>query len=246
MNLHLDKSEENHDKLHSSYTSQAESSQVLLSPDYNRPTDIVQRKLQENADESLIVNRTSQLQTIADNFTQHNNLIQRKENNTGLPDNLKSGIEKLSGIPMDDVKVHRNSDKPAQLNAHAYAQGNEIHLGSGQEKHLPHEAWHVVQQKQGSVQPNKQLKSKGNINDDEGLEKEADIILRRVQDSGETPRPKTMFEAGEMVRVTDGPFNDFNGTVEEVNYEKSKLRVAVSIFGRSTPVELDFTQVEKA
>ena len=77
-------------------------------------------------------------------------------------------------------------------------------------------------------------------------EKEAAIILRRVQDSGEAPRPKTMFEAGEMVRVTDGPFNDFNGTVEEVNYEKSKLRVAVSIFGRSTPVELDFTQVEKA
>ena len=77
-------------------------------------------------------------------------------------------------------------------------------------------------------------------------EKEADIILRRVQDSGEAPRPKTVFEAGEMVRVTDGPFNDFNGTVEEVNYEKSKLRVAVSIFGRSTPVELDFTQVEKA
>ena len=77
-------------------------------------------------------------------------------------------------------------------------------------------------------------------------EKEADIILRRVQDSGEAPRPKTVFEAGEMVRVTDGPFNDFNGSVEEVNYEKSKLRVAVSIFGRSTPVELDFTQVEKA
>ena len=77
-------------------------------------------------------------------------------------------------------------------------------------------------------------------------DKEADIILQRVQDSGEMPRPKTMFEAGEMVRVTDGPFNDFNGTVEEVNYDKSKLRVAVSIFGRSTPVELDFTQVEKA
>ena len=77
-------------------------------------------------------------------------------------------------------------------------------------------------------------------------DKEADIILQRVQDSGEMPRPKTMFEVGEMVRVTDGPFNDFNGTVEEVNYDKSKLRVAVSIFGRSTPVELDFTQVEKA
>ena len=76
--------------------------------------------------------------------------------------------------------------------------------------------------------------------------KEADLILRRVQDSEETPRPKTLFEPGEMVRVTDGPFNDFNGNVEEVNYEKSKLRVAVSIFGRLTPVELDFTQVEKA
>jgi len=77
-------------------------------------------------------------------------------------------------------------------------------------------------------------------------DKEANLILQRVQDSEETPRPKTMFEPGEMVRVTDGPFNDFNGNVEEVNYEKSKLRVAVSIFGRSTPVELDFTQVEKA
>ena len=77
-------------------------------------------------------------------------------------------------------------------------------------------------------------------------DKEADLILQRVHDSEETPRPKTMFEPGEMVHVTDGPFNDFNGTVEEVNYEKSKLRVAVSIFGRSTPVELEFTQVEKA
>ena len=77
-------------------------------------------------------------------------------------------------------------------------------------------------------------------------DKEADLILQRVQNSEEAPRPKTMFEPGEMVRVTDGPFNDFNGTVEEVNYEKSRLRVAVSIFGRSTPVELEFTQVEKA
>jgi transcriptional antiterminator NusG len=77
-------------------------------------------------------------------------------------------------------------------------------------------------------------------------DKEADLILQRVHDSEEAPRPKTMFEPGELVRVTYGPFNDFNGTVEEVNYEKSRLRVAVSIFGRSTPVELEFTQVEKA
>ncbi|MBU2887676.1 transcription termination/antitermination protein NusG [Gilvimarinus agarilyticus] len=76
-------------------------------------------------------------------------------------------------------------------------------------------------------------------------DKEAEAILQRVDDSIEKPKPKTMFEPGEMVRVTDGPFNDFNGVVEEVNYEKNRLRVAVLIFGRSTPVELEFGQVEK-
>lgn len=77
-------------------------------------------------------------------------------------------------------------------------------------------------------------------------EKEAQTILQRVDDSVDKPKPKTLFEPGEMVRVVDGPFNDFNGVVEEVNYEKSRLQVAVLIFGRSTPVELEFGQVEKA
>ena len=76
-------------------------------------------------------------------------------------------------------------------------------------------------------------------------DKEAELILQRVDDSAEKPTPKTLFEPGEMVRVIDGPFNDFNGVVEEVNYEKSRLQVAVLIFGRSTPVELEFSQVEK-
>ncbi len=76
-------------------------------------------------------------------------------------------------------------------------------------------------------------------------EKEANNILQRVQDSVEQPKPKVLFEVGEVVRVLEGPFADFNGVVEEVNYEKNKLRVAVSIFGRSTPVELEFGQVEK-
>jgi transcriptional antiterminator NusG len=75
--------------------------------------------------------------------------------------------------------------------------------------------------------------------------READVILQRVQDGENAPKPKILFDIGELVRVIDGPFADFNGEVEEINYEKSKIRVAVSIFGRSTPVELGFGQVEK-
>jgi len=77
-------------------------------------------------------------------------------------------------------------------------------------------------------------------------EEEAGFILQRVEEGADKPRPKVLFEPGELVRVVDGPFNDFNGVVENVNYDKSKLRIAVQILGRSTPVELDFTQVEKS
>lgn len=76
--------------------------------------------------------------------------------------------------------------------------------------------------------------------------KEVDYIMQRIQDSADKPKPKVLFEAGEVIRITEGPFADFNGVVEEVYYEKSRLRVAVLILGRSTPVELEFTQVEKA
>ncbi len=127
----------------------------------NRTATIDQRKLQKTMNAST---------------SKESAFLQPKENKTGLPDNLKSGIENLSGYSMDDVKVHYNSSKPAQLQAHAYAQGTDIHLAPGQQKHLPHEAWHVVQQKQGRVKPTRQLKSKVNINDDAGLEKEADVM----------------------------------------------------------------------
>lgn len=96
-------------------------------------------------------------------------------NNTGLPDGLKTNIESLSGYSMNDVKVHYNSPKPAQMKALAYTQGTDIHVAPGQEKHLGHEAWHVVQQKQGRVQPTTQMKGL-NINDNASLEREADIM----------------------------------------------------------------------
>ncbi|WP_299113981.1 DUF4157 domain-containing protein [uncultured Winogradskyella sp.] len=126
---------------------------------------------------------------LEDNRPNNKAIFQRKKNDTNLPDNLKSGIENLSGIDMSDTKVHYNSNKPAQLNAHAYAQGTDIHLASGQEKHLPHEAWHVVQQKQGRVKPTNQLKEKVNINDDESLEKEADVMGEKLMEA-EVNQPK--------------------------------------------------------
>lgn len=100
-------------------------------------------------------------------------------NRTGLPDRLKAGVEALSGLAMDDVRVHRDSPEPAKLGALAYAKGSDIHLGPGQERHLPHEAWHVVQQKQGRVAPT-QLVGKHAVNDDKGLEREATILGQRA------------------------------------------------------------------
>jgi hypothetical protein len=102
-----------------------------------------------------------------------------RPNLTGMPDGLKSGIESLSGISMDHVKIHYNSSRPAQLNALAYTQGSHIHVAPGQEQHLPHEAWHVVQQRQGRVKPTLQAKDIP-INDDAGLENEADVMSAKA------------------------------------------------------------------
>ncbi|WP_298769906.1 DUF4157 domain-containing protein [uncultured Shewanella sp.] len=101
--------------------------------------------------------------------------LQIKPNNTGLPDTLKMGMERLSGISLDHVKVHYNSSKPAAFQAHAYAQGSDIHLSAGQEKHLPHELSHVVQQAQGRVRPTTSIGGMA-VNDNAGLEKEADMM----------------------------------------------------------------------
>lgn len=102
-------------------------------------------------------------------------ITQRVKNKTGLPDNLKTGVEQLAGLNMNDVQVHYNSTKPAGVQAYAYTQGTNIHVAPGQERHLAHEAWHVAQQKQGRVQPTTTV---GGIpvNDNPGLEHEADVM----------------------------------------------------------------------
>ncbi len=101
----------------------------------------------------------------------------------GLPAGLQAGIAAMSGQDLSDVTVHRNSGAPRQLNALAYAQGSDIHLGPGQEQHLPHEAWHLVQQRQGRVQPTMQAQGVA-INDDPALEQEADTMGERAARSG--------------------------------------------------------------
>lgn len=105
--------------------------------------------------------------------------VQLRPNGTGLPDRLKTEVEGQSGLAMDDVRVHRNSSQPAKLGALAYAQGSDIHLGPGQERHLPHEAWHVVQQKQGRVGATGTTQTGARLNDDPALEAEADTMASR-------------------------------------------------------------------
>ena len=143
-------------------------------------------QLQTMADYSPRTNQTIQLESMSENNSaEQSQPTQTQENNTGLPDNLKSGMESLSGMSLGDVKVHRNSDKPAQLQAHAYAQGSDIHLAPGQEQHLPHELGHVVQQKQGRVKPTKQMKGKVAVNDDAGLESEATVMGAKALSIGQ-------------------------------------------------------------
>jgi len=142
-------------------------------------------------------------------------IAQRKKrsNNTGLPNQLKAGLEQLSGHSMDDVKVHYGSSKPAQLNAHAFAKGTQIHLAPGQAKHLPHEAWHVVQQKQNRVQPTKHVNGQA-INDSNALESEADSMGAKALQVGATVQRKPIASP-----LPKGVENSSNGVAQLEVYD---------------------------
>ena len=258
MNTHADKTQENKSQSDSNRESQMQSGgESTFQFVDNRPEAIAQRKLQEMSNNSTQVSQlmafqdmsnnspqakqTAQLQSMTDNSSSQQP-IQKKENKTGLPDNLKTGMENLSGMSMDDVKVHRNSDKPAQLQAHAYAQGTDIHLGPGQEKHLPHELGHVVQQQQGRVKPTIQMKGKVNINDDIGLEKEADemgknALLNRHSKSEPITQKKSSSviqkvgeKKGELSarEEVDLEFDEF---IEKVTTEDTAIEQATAVAG---------------
>lgn len=158
---------------------QSRSLGTFQSIDNRHETNQVQQ-LQKSADINISNNQITQLQSLADNFSISKEPFQLKENNTGIPDGLKTGMEQVSGISLDHVKVHYNSPKPASVQAHAYAQGNQVHLAGGQEKHLPHELGHVVQQSQGRVKPTTEINGM-KVNDSPSLEKEADTLGAKAQ-----------------------------------------------------------------
>jgi hypothetical protein len=181
----------------------------------------------------------------------------KRENNTGMPDNLKVGVENLSGIDMSDVRVHYNSSKPAEVGALAYTQGTDVHVAPRQERHLPHEAWHVVQQAQGRVKPTIQLKNGISVNDDKGLEREANVMGERaftsgqesiaheltyhvVQQNGRTVQRSREISLGRMECIqrapwlnTEARFQTDNGVD---NIPKSEYLVSLTDYKRYAPI----------
>jgi len=183
---------------------------------------------QRQSDAAVLQNKNraaTQLRAMQTALAQEQNTpIQKQENKTGMPDHLKSNLESMSGFDMSDVRVHYNSDKPAQLQAHAYAQGTDIHIAPGQERHLPHEAWHVVQQKQGRVKPTMQLKGKVNINDDKGLEKEADVMGGKAISSSDS----TSKQSGSTLQCKRKSIVQRNADAESHYFSKDKFKKSSS------------------
>jgi hypothetical protein len=185
----------------------AQKTQQNQSQSGNKSSQSGQAQFEDARPEAAAQLRMQSLMTDSPQTTQLKSaqaMMAAKPNNTGMPNQLKAGIENLSGMSMDHVRVHYNSDKPAQLQAHAYAQGSDIHIAPGQEKHLPHEAWHVVQQAQGRVKPTMQMKDAVPVNDDAGLEHEADVMgakaLQQVAFQKKELNPVTLLaSAGESV-----------------------------------------------
>lgn len=187
-----------------------------------------------NSVASSVLDASSQSEALQRKADIVNNAAQREEaprpNNTGMPDSLKSGIESLSGFSMDDVRVHYNSSKPATVQALAYTQGTDIHVAPGQEKLLPHEAWHVAQQMAGRVSPTTNINGMP-VNDNAGLEHEADVMGEKAvgqRKEANTENKKSLNNNGnnvcQMLRVING-YEFFNN--EEWKQKTPKQKQAL-------------------
>jgi len=158
-----------------------------------------------------------------ENTSQESIQLKSNENKTGLPNQIKQGVESLSGHSLDDVRVHYNSDKPAQLKAHAYAEGSQIHVAKGQEKHLAHEAWHVVQQKENRVSPTTQVNGI-QVNDNNSLEHEADLMGAKasssIDDQSSSVQLKSVTTPGKG--IIQGNFEDGETKKEEPEADSKK------------------------
>lgn len=197
-----------------------------------------QTKTQKVADSKAasLFDSSSQSESLQRKANMANNAVQREEamrpNNTGMPDNLKSGIESLSGFSMNDVRVHYNSSKPATVQALAYTQGTDIHVAPGQEKHLPHEAWHVAQQMAGRVSPTTNINGMP-VNDNASLEHEADVMGEKAVQCKKSRREKflhnrTLLSTESVQRISaieiEGPREDIFNTLGELKRWINDLR----------------------
>ncbi len=165
-------------------------------------------------------------------------------NRTGLPDDLKSGVERLAGISLDDVRVHYNSAKPAQLDALAYTQGRDIHVAPRQERHLPHEAWHVVQQAQDRVKPTLHLDDGVNVNEDNELEREADSVAGQLTTRpalGSLPadaslhQPASIAPKSAVAQLRKITFRETQETIDTEDYTAEQLRNLIGERGEKEP-----------
>lgn len=182
-----------------------------------------------------VLDSSSQSETLQRKADMANNATQRAEaarpNNTGMPDNLKSGIESLSGFSMDDVRVHYNSSKPATVQALAYTQGTDIHVAPGQEKHLPHEAWHVAQQMAGRVSPTTNINGMP-VNDNAALEHEADVMGEKAF----AQRKENFVTVSQFKNFTDSKSSEVMQRVEEPSgYPNTYFNLSYIPMNRRTP-----------
>lgn len=180
-----------------------------MQQNYSKKIEPIQKASKNTA--SSVLDASSQSEALQRKADMASNAAQREEtprpNNTGMPDNLKSGIESLSGFSMDDVRVHYNSSKPATVQALAYTQGTDIHVAPGQEKNLPHEAWHVAQQMAGRVSPTTNINGMP-VNDNAGLEHEADVMGEKAVQRKENVEIKSKNAPREALQLKPGEEND--------------------------------------